>query len=84
MAAIMAAKGSHNNMPTKRQAVSHGEKKWVVDYGLDDLGKRQRRFFDKEKEADDDIEAYEKDLKRFGEYWLRMTPAKRLSSFHGP
>lgn len=49
----------------------------MVDFGVDDMGKRQRRFFEKEDEADDAIDDYEKELKKFGEYWLRMKPAKR-------
>jgi hypothetical protein len=73
----MAATGSDNNMPIKRPTLSHGRQQWLVDYGLDDMGKRQRRFFETQKEADDAIDIYERELKKLGEYWLRLSPAKR-------
>ncbi|HEV2246170.1 MAG TPA: hypothetical protein VGW37_05915 [Terriglobia bacterium] len=63
--------------PVKRQIKKNGVDKWEVDFGKDDLGVRRRPYFDTEKEADDALDAWKKDVKRGGDFWARLTPTER-------
>jgi integrase len=64
-------------MPTKRETKNHGKRCWELDYGLDLTGKRRRAFFASNTEADDAIKAYDKEVKKCGEYWARLKPLER-------
>jgi hypothetical protein len=65
-------------MATKRKVTVHERERWEVDFGLDSLtGKKKRAYFETAKKADDAIANNEKEVKKNGEYWARMTPAKR-------
>jgi integrase len=50
-----------------------------VDFGRDDTGHRPRRFFKTQKEADDELKDWNKDAKKHGEFFARMTPQERLA-----
>jgi len=60
----------------KRQITVHGRLKWQIDFGVVD-GKRPRKVFDTEKEADNEIAEFEKKQKKIGDAWLRV-PRKEL------
>ena len=67
--------------PTKSLITKHGKPTWQLDYGLDPItGKRVRRFFPDEAEADDAVADHVKKEKSYGDYWLRLTPAVRAST----
>jgi hypothetical protein len=65
--------------PTKRKIVKHGKDRWEVDYGLDEHRKKKRNLVKTEAEADKLIEAYEKGIKKQGDWWTRLTPLERGS-----
>ena len=60
-------------MPKKRHVLVRGSPRWEVDFGVDALGKKRRRFFKTEAAAEAAIDAHEKSLKRGEEYLARMT-----------
>ena len=65
-------------MPTKREVKVHGRIRWEVDFGKDPLtGDKKRRYCESESEADKAISDYDKEVKRNGEYWARLMPARR-------
>ena len=66
--------------PTKRKILKRGHTRWELDFGLDTTGKKTRRLFKTEAEADAEIERCRKLDKSYGEYWLRMTPLERQST----
>ena len=64
-------------MTTKREITKHGNSRWEVDYGLDTAGKKVRRLFKSEADADDAIELHQKELKKAGSWWVLLNPAQR-------
>jgi len=65
-------------MATKRKVTVHERERWEVDFGVDALkGKKKRAYFETEKRLTTPLKDYEKEVKKNGEYWGRMTPAKR-------
>lgn len=63
-------------MPTKRWLEKRG--RWEVDFGLDTGGTtRVRRLYEEEKEADDAIAKYNKDLEKSDRWWALLTPVER-------
>jgi len=60
--------------PTKRPIKGD---RWDLDYGIDATGKKLRRTFKTEADADTAIDDYRKDVKKRGEYWARLTPVER-------
>jgi hypothetical protein len=65
--------------PVKRPVIHRGISKWEVDFGIVD-GHRKRHLFDIEKGADGRIDQYNKDLKKAGDFWARMSSSERLST----
>jgi hypothetical protein len=63
--------------PKKRVITKHGNKRWEVDFGLDDNGHRRRPVFQTEADADAAIDSYEKDSKKGGEFWAKLTKLDR-------
>jgi hypothetical protein len=61
-----------------REVTQKGVKSWMIEPPRYE-GKRQRLFFPTEKEANAALEAYEKEVKRAGEFWARLGPAERIS-----
>jgi hypothetical protein len=65
-------------MATKREVKVHGKVRWEVDFGKDPLtGDKKRKYCESESEADKAISDYDKEVKRNGEYWARLMPARR-------
>lgn len=62
---------------TKRETYKHGAKRWEVDFGKDDTGKRLRPLFRTEAEADAAIAKHEKAAKAVGEYLARLSATER-------
>jgi len=60
-----------------RRIIKRGKTRWEVDFGIDETGVRRRPNFATEDEAKAAIEAYEKGLKRYGDWWLRRTPLEK-------
>jgi hypothetical protein len=78
MTTNMTTGDDDKTMATKRRVMVHGRERWEVDFGVDALvGKKKRSYFETEKEADDAVAGYEREVKKGGEYWARMSPAKR-------
>lgn len=48
-----------------------------VDFGLDDAGMRRRPYFDTEAEVDEAIKSFEKEEKKHGEFWARLSAPER-------
>jgi len=59
-----------------KEVTQKGVKSWMIEPPRYE-GKRQRLFFPTEKEANAAIDAYEKEVKRAGEFWARLGPAER-------
>jgi integrase len=66
-----------NDAPTKRQVTKHGQERWELDFGEDDTGKRIRRLFKTEADADNASDAHRKEKKSGGDYWARLTAVER-------
>ena len=66
--------------PTKRKILKRGQPRWELDFGLDTAGKKKRRLFKTEAEADTEIERCQKLGRSYGEYWLRLTPLERQTT----
>ena len=65
-------------IPTKKKVIIHGNDRWQLDFGIDAAtGKRRRVTYETEKEADDEIERLEEEIKKRGAWWARLTEAKR-------
>lgn len=65
-------------IPTKRRIKKHGNVRWLLDYGIDPAtGKRKRVSYDKETEADTELARIKKESKKQGDWWTRLTEAKR-------
>jgi hypothetical protein len=67
-------------MPKKRHVLVRGSPRWEVDFGVDALGKKRRRFFRTEGEADDAIDAHEKGVKRGEQYLAMMAKVDRQAT----
>ena len=63
--------------PKKRTFLKRGRRKWEVDFGLDDAGVRRRPFFSTEAEADEAIKLFEKEEKKHGDIWARLSAPER-------
>jgi len=66
--------------PKKRRIKKHGNDRWEVDFGTDAVGKRIRLTVKTEADADAEIDRCEKELKRYGEYWARLTDLARQTT----
>ncbi|MGC3957024.1 MAG: hypothetical protein QM813_03380 [Verrucomicrobiota bacterium] len=62
---------------TKREIWKRGKKRWEVDFGQDDNGKRLRPLFRTEADADGAIEKHEKAAKAHGDYLARLAATER-------
>ncbi|MGD0411827.1 MAG: hypothetical protein ABSC18_08975 [Verrucomicrobiota bacterium] len=60
--------------PTKRPIKSG---RWELDYGLDVSGKKLRRTYKTEDDADTAIDEYRTEVKKRGEFWARLAPVER-------
>jgi hypothetical protein len=64
----------------KRQIIKRGKPRWAVDFGSDDAGIRRRPYFSTEDEADEAIKLHDKENKKHGEFWARLTaPERRMT-----
>lgn len=63
--------------PKKRPIKKHGQDRWEVDFGLNELGKKKRVIVHTEGEADELIASYEKGVRKQGEWWVRLKPLDR-------
>lgn len=63
--------------PKKRTFFKRGKRKWEVDFGLDDAGVRRRPFYSTEAEADEAIKLFEKEEKKHGDFWARLSAPER-------
>ena len=66
--------------PKKRRITKHGNDRWEVDFGTDAVGKKIRLTVKTEADADAEIDRYNKELKRCGEYWARRTDLERQTT----
>jgi integrase len=63
--------------PRKRSIQKNGQVKWEVDFGYDDAGVRRRPYFTTEAGADEAIQLFEKEERKHGDFWARLTAPER-------
>jgi hypothetical protein len=67
-------------MPLEKKLITkNGKPTWEVYFGADDDGRRIRKYWpeDEGDQADDAIETYEKEVKKAGEFWARLSDQDR-------